>query len=90
MDEFIGLLLRGEAEVSAYEGFGGEFAAKLFRDVDECFATEDADSGEVGFISTPGLLGSLIAECACRCDIVYERGVNQCVEPVRLREISVS
>ncbi len=50
MDEFIGLLLRGKAEVSAYEGFGGEFAVKLFRDVDECFATEDADSGEVGFI----------------------------------------
>ncbi len=48
MDEFIGLLLQGEAEVSAYEGFGGEFAAKLFRDVDKHFATEDVDSGEVG------------------------------------------
>jgi len=63
--------IMGIAKENALKGLSIEFLVVFFGDVYVSLASENTDKGNIGFISTPGLLGGdVLVEGARRDDVV--------------------
>jgi len=64
-------MILGIAKKNALERLSVKFSVVFFGNVDMSLASENADKSDIGFVATPGLLGSyILVKRARRRDVV--------------------
>ena len=64
------------------EALSSQFGALLVRYVDKSLATENAESGHIGFIAAPGFFRRHVFKGASGRDVVQVSGIRESVIPV--------
>jgi len=90
MHKAIGFALLSVTDERADEGLGRKFAMQLVGNVNEGLAAKNAEVGNIGFVSTPGLLRCAIAKRTCRRHVVKVRCIPKGVPPVSVRQFGIN
>jgi len=90
MHKVISLALLSIANECADERLCQKLTTQLVRDVDEGFATKDAEVGNVGLVPAPGLLRCAVTKRIHWRHVVQKRCIPKGVPPVSIRQLSLN